>query len=147
MIVNGWRIYFIKRLFGKQRRELQAEVRQLKKTLPPEEYRTHSTVKLYTAIMVAIKEKIPLDPFASHFALTGALKNYGRVKKMGLPDRYRLFFRAIQTKEYKAIFILWLGYPRKQGDKNDCYKVFTKMVERGNFPDSIDALILDSQED
>jgi toxin YhaV len=73
LIINGWRIYFIKRLFGKQRRDLQAEVRKLKKTLPPEEYRTHPTVKLYTAIMVAIKEKIPLDPFASHFALTGAL--------------------------------------------------------------------------
>ncbi|WP_287745149.1 type II toxin-antitoxin system YhaV family toxin [Microcystis sp. M169S2] len=55
--------------------------------------------------------------------------------------------RYIQTKEYKAIFVLWLGYPRKQGDKNDCYKAFTKMVERGNFPNSLDALILDSQED
>jgi toxin YhaV len=147
LIINGWRIYFLKRLFGKQRRDLQAEVRQLKNTLPSEEYRTHSTVKLYTAIMVAIKEKIPLHPFASHFALTGALKKYGRVKKMGLPDRYRLFFRALQTKEDKAIFILWLGYPRKQGDKNDCYRAFTKMVEQGDFPDSIDALILDSQED
>lgn len=147
MIVNSWRIYFIKRLFGKQRRDLQVEVRELKKSLSAEEYRTHSTVKLYTAIMVAIKEKIPLDPFASHFALTGALKNYGRVKKMGLPERYRLFFRALQTKEYKAIFILWLGYPRKEGDKNDCYKAFTKMVNRGDFPDSLDALIIDSLED
>ncbi len=147
MIVNGWRIYFIKRLFGQQRRDLQVEVRKLKNTLPTEAYRTHSTVKLYRAIMVAIKEKIPLDPFASHFALTGALKHYGRVKKMGLPDRYRLFFRAIQTEEYKAIFVLWLGCPRKQGDKNDCYKAFTKMVERGDYPNSLDALILDSQED
>jgi toxin YhaV len=147
LIVNGWRIYFIKRLFGKQRRDLQAEVRKLKKTLSPEEYRIHSTVKLYTALVVAIKEKIPLDPLASHFALTGALKKYGRVKKMGLPDRYRLFFRAIQTKECKAIFILWLGYPRKQGDKNDCYRAFTKMVKRGDFPDSLDALILNSQDD
>jgi toxin YhaV len=147
LIVNGWRIYFIKRLFGQQRRDLQVEVRKLKNTLPAEAYCTHSTVKLYRAIMVAIKEKIPLDPFTSHFALTGALKHYGRVKKMGLPDRYRLFFRAIQTEEYKAIFVLWLGCPRKQGDKNDCYKVFTKMVERGDFPNSLDALILDSQED
>lgn len=87
MIVNGWRIYFIKRLFGQQRRDLQVEVRKLKNTLPAEAYCTHSTVKLYRAIMVAIKEKIPLDPFTSHFALTGALKHYGRVKKMGLPDR------------------------------------------------------------
>ena len=60
---------------------------------------------------------------------------------------YKSGDRTIQTKEYKAIFVLWLGYPRKQGDKNDCYKVFTKMVERGDFPSSLDALILDSQED
>lgn len=109
MIVNGWRIYFIKRLFGKQRRDLQSQVRQLKKTLSRAEYLSHDTVKLYTAIMVAIKEKIPLDPFASHFALTGSLKKYGRVKKMGWRARYRLFFRALKTPEEKAIFILWLG--------------------------------------
>ena len=147
MIRNGWRIYFIKRLFGKQRRNLQAEVRHLKKTLPAEEYSTHATVKLYTAILVAIKEKIPASPYAAHFVLTGALKNYGRVKKMGLPDRYRLFFRALQTPEHKALFILWLDYPRKAGDKKDCYKAFTKMVGRGEFPDSLDELILESEQD
>lgn len=147
MIRNGWRIYFIKRLFGKQRRDLQAEVRQLKKSLRSEEYCSHATVKLYTAIMVAIKEKIPEDPFASHFVLQGPLKKYGRVKKMGLPDRYRLFFRALQTPDHKALFILWLGYPRKAGDKNDCYQAFTKMVEKNEFPDSLDELLLDSEQD
>lgn len=147
MICNGWRIFFIKRLFGKQRRDLQAEVRQLKKALSPKEYYSHATVKLYTAIMVAIKEKIPEDPNARQFVLQGLLKKYGRVKKMGLPDRYRLFFRAFETPDYKAIFILWLGYPRKAGDKNDCYKAFTKMVERGEFPESLDDLLLASDED
>lgn len=147
MIRNGWYIYFIKRLFGKQRRDLKAEVRALKRTLPTEDYLIHPTVKLYTAVMVAIKEKIPVDPYATHFALTGALKNYGRVKKMGLPNRYRLFFRAIETPDHKAVFILWLGYPRKEGDKNDCYKAFTKMVIRGEFPESLDELILASEQD
>lgn len=147
MIRNGWRIYFIKRLFGKQRRDLQAKVRQLKQTLPVADYYSHATVKLYTAIMVAIKEKIPEDPFASQFVLQGLLKKYGRVKKMGLPDRYRLFFRALQTPDHKAIFILWLGYPRKAGDKNDCCQAFTKMVEKGEFPDSFDDLLLNSDQD
>lgn len=147
MIRNGWQIYFIKRLFGKQRRDLQAEVRRLKETLPPEDYLSHSKVKLYTAIMVSIKERIPEDPFAEYFALSGPLKKYGRVKKMGLPKRYRLFFRALQTPNHKAIFILWLGYPRKAGDKNDCYRAFTKMVERGDYPESLDELLLLSDED
>lgn len=66
---------------------------------------------------------------------------------MGIPDRYRLFFRAIESGEQKTIFILWLGYPRKEGDKNDCYRAFTRMVVRGDFPDSLEDLILESQED
>ncbi len=141
MIINGWRIYFLKRLFGQQRRELQSQVRQLKKTLPLQEYQSHFQVKLYTAIMAAIKERIPAEPFAAQFVLSGSLKKYGRVKKMGLPDRYRLFYRAWQTREQKAIFVLWLGYPRKEGDKNDCYRAFTKMVQRGDFPESLDELV------
>lgn len=146
-IVNGWQIHFVKRLFGKQRRDLQAEAKHLKKTLSLDDYFRHPQVKLYTAIMVAIKEKIPTDPFASHFALTGPLKRYGRVKKMGLPDRYRLFFQAMQLDDEKHLFILWLGYPRKAGDKNDCYTAFTRMVYRGDIPESIDELLLESDED
>jgi toxin YhaV len=79
--------------------------------------------------------------------LQGSLKKYGRVKKMGLPDRYRLFFRALQTPDHKALFILWLGYPRKAEDKNDCYKAFTKMVEKNEFPDSLEELLLASEQD
>jgi toxin YhaV len=147
VIYNGWRIYFVRSLFGSQRRDLQAQVRHLKQTLSPEAYRQHAQVKLYAAVMAAIREKIPQDPLASHFALTGALKRYSRVKKMGLPERYRLFFRVFQTPEQKAIFILWLGYPRKAGDKKDCYATFTRMVQRGEFPESLDDLLLGSEED
>ncbi|MBW4697191.1 MAG: type II toxin-antitoxin system YhaV family toxin [Aphanocapsa lilacina HA4352-LM1] len=146
MIRKGWEIYFVRRQFGKQRRDMQAVVKQLKQTLPLEKYRMHATVKLYTAMMSAIKERIPEDPFAGHFALQGPLKKYGRVKKMGLPSRYRLFFRAIETEQSKAIFVLWLGYPRKEGDKNDCYKAFRRMIENGEFPESFDELLLASEE-
>ncbi|WP_299406132.1 type II toxin-antitoxin system YhaV family toxin [Acaryochloris sp. IP29b_bin.148] len=146
MLINGWKIYFLKRLFGQQRRELQAEVKRLKATLSPEDYVRHPTVKLYAAIMRAIKEKIPMDPFAVSFALTGPLKKFGRVKKMGIPNRYRLFFRAFRVKQSQSIFVLWLGYPRKEGAKNDCYKVFQKMVERGDFPTSLDELMLESDQ-
>ncbi len=60
---------------------------------------------------------------------------------MGLPQRYRLFFKVFDTAEMKAIVIIWLGHPQKEGDKNDCYKVFTKMVDRGEFPENLDELI------
>jgi toxin YhaV len=140
-VSNGWEIYFHPQLFGTQYRELLDRVSQLRGKLSDSEFKTHPTVKLFAAITVAAETKIPSDPFASHFALTGALKRYGRVKKMGLPQRYRLFFRAFDTPELKAIVILWLGFPRKEGAKDDCYEVFTKTVARGTFPDSLDELI------
>lgn len=146
-IVNNWQIHFVKRLFGKQRRDLQAEVRNLKKKLSSDDYSHHAQVKLYKAIMVAIKEKIPLDPYASHFVLTGPLRKYGRVKGMGLPDRYRLFFQAMQAGDEKHIFVLWLGYPRKASDQNDCYSAFRRMLGRGDIPLSLDELLLASEED
>lgn len=141
LISNGWEIYFHPQLFDHQYQELFERVSRLHEQLPETEYKTHATVKLFAAITIAIETKIPADPFASHFALTGALKRYGRVKKMGLPQRYRLFFRAFDTENLKAIVILWLGFPRKEGAKDDCYQVFTKMIERGRFPDSLDELL------
>jgi toxin YhaV len=55
----------------------------------------------------------------------------------------RLFFKVFDTAEMKAIVILWLGYPRKEGDRNYCYTVFTKMVDRGEFPEHVTELIID----
>ncbi|AFY41088.1 type II toxin-antitoxin system YhaV family toxin [Nostoc sp. PCC 7107] len=140
-ISNDWEIYFHPQLFGSQYQELFERVSQLQQQLPEPEYKTHTTVKLFAAINLVIETKIPNDPFASYFALTGALKRYGRVKKIGLPERYRLFFRAFDTEQLKAIVILWLGFPRKAGAKDDCYQVFTEMIEQGKFPDSLDELI------
>jgi toxin YhaV len=51
----------------------------------------------------------------------------------------RLFFRAF--KEVKIIVILWLGFPRKEGDKKDCYQVFYKKVASGDFPENLESLM------
>jgi toxin YhaV len=142
LICQGWEIYFHPQLFARQYQEILVRVQKLQATLEPDDYKTHPTVKLLAAMTIGIEEKIPSNPFATHFALTGALKKYSRMKKMGLPGRYRLFFRVFDTPEMKAIVILWLGYPRKEGDKNDCYAVFTKMVDRGQFPEDISELII-----
>jgi toxin YhaV len=139
---NGWQIFFYP-LFNEQWVELRNRVHVLKNELPKEEFITHSDVKLLKALNIGIKEKIPQDPFASHFTLQKPLQKYSRIKKMGLPERYRLFFRAF--KEQKIIIILWLGFPRKEGDKKDCYQVFSKKVENGDFPESIDNLLTECQ--
>lgn len=64
------------------------------------------------------------------------------MKGLGLPHHYRLFFRAFSREGRQVLIILWLGYPRKAGDRRDCYEVFTKMVNNGNFPDSLQELLL-----
>lgn len=141
IIRNGWEIYFHRNLFGEQRRQLKQQVSQIKANLPPQEFVKHPNVKLLAAIMTGIKEKIILDPFAPQFALRGALRHYGRLKGMGLSDRHRLFFRAFESEGRKVIIILWLGFPRKEGDKNDCYEVFSRMVRNGDFPDTLEQLL------
>jgi toxin YhaV len=88
-----------------------------------------------------IKEKIVLDSLAAQFTFTGPLRRYGRMKGMGLPNRCRLFFRAFTSEDRQVLIVLWLGYPRKAGDKRDCYEVFTKMVGNGDFPDSLQELL------
>lgn len=131
---NGWKIYFHP-LFYQQWQELINKVKSLKGKLDLEKFVTHQDVKLLKALDVGIKDKISTNPFASYFCLKKPLQKYGRLKKMGLPSRYRLFFRAF--KEADTIIILWLGFPRKEGDKKDCYNIFSKFVRNGNFPEDM----------
>lgn len=138
LICNGWTVFFYP-LFNEQWVELLNNVQRLKSKLELKDFVTHSDVKLLKAVNIGIKEKIPQDPFASHFALKKPLQKYARLKKMGLPERYRLFFRAF--KKQKVIIILWLGFPRKEGDKKDCYQVFYKKLYSGELPEDINTLI------
>ncbi len=131
---NGWKIYFHP-LFYQQWQDLVNKVQSLKQKLPPEKFIINKDVKLLKALDLGIKDKITINPFASCFSLKKPLQKYGRLKKMGLPSRYRLFFRAF--KEANTIIILWLGFPRKEGDKKDCYNVFSKLVTKGNFPEDM----------
>ncbi len=142
LVCNGWRIRFYP-LFNEQFQELTKEGENLLDKVPIDKYLVHPKVKMLKALLEGIKNKIPADPFASHFALQKPLERYSRLKKMGLNERYRLFFKA--SKEQKTIIILWLGYPRKEGDKNDCYAVFKKMVNNGRFPGSIEELIAECE--
>ena len=126
-------------LFNDQWQQLFHQVKSLRSRLPIEDFVRHPQVKLFKALTVGIEEKIPNDPLASYFALRKPLDKYSRLKKMGLPNRYRLFFKVFSQQ--KVIIVLWLGFPRKEGDKKDCYRVFTKMVKKGQFPRTLKDLI------
>ena len=138
MKINGWTILFHP-LFNDQWQQLLHQVKSLRSRLPIEDFVRHPQVMLFKALTVGIEKKIPNDPLASYFALRKPLDKYSRLKKMGLPNRYRLFFKVFPQQ--KVIIILWLGFPRKEGDKKDCYRVFAKMVKKGQFPLSLKDLI------
>ncbi|WP_010312495.1 type II toxin-antitoxin system YhaV family toxin [Synechococcus sp. CB0101] len=137
---HGWEIAFQPQLFARQYADLKREVRRLKQELDAEAYGRHPQVKLLAAVMLGIKEHIAADPYAARFALSGPLRRYGRLKGLGLPDRYRLFFRPFEAQGRRVLLILWLGFPRKEGDRDDCYAVFSRMVRRGDLPDTWAAL-------
>jgi toxin YhaV len=135
---HGWTILFYTD-FQLQWEYLTAKVIKLKSRLDPQDFATHPDVKLLKAIDSGIRDKISVDPFTSHFSLRKPLHKYGRLKKMGLPQRYRLFFRAFANQ--RVIIILWLGFPRKEGDRRDCYQVFSRLVANGKLPDSYESLL------
>src|SRR4028118_444599 len=141
LICDGWSIYFHPE-FAVQWNEQVSLVKDLSKKLDRKEFVEHSQVKLLASLRSCIKEKIPLNPHAAYFMLKKGLKKYRRLKKMGLPSRYRLFFKAGVIGKKKVIVILWLGYPRRQGDKkNDCYEKFNRKLANQIFPEALPDLV------
>ena len=123
--------------------KLEANVKKGKLTL--EGFKKHSQVKFLANLRRCIQEKIVQNPLDERYRLRSPLQDYCRVKGLGLPKRYRLFFWV--DSESCTIIILWLGYPREEGSKKDCYEVFKKKVAKGEFladdgdlllPESID---------
>ena len=97
IIRNGWEIYFHRKLFGEQRRQLKEQVSQLKIKLPPSEFVKHPTVKLLAAVMTGIKEKIVLDPFAPQFILKGSLKPTFRTFQSTFEQFYNPYSVRVST--------------------------------------------------
>lgn len=108
---------------------LKQEIKKLKVSLHHEAFAQHPEVKFAARLMKATKETIPEDPNKKEYQLHGDLKKYRRYKQ-GL-QRYRLFF----TFSTNPPIILYLyvndqSSLRKEGDKNDPYRIFTKLVEQ-----------------
>lgn len=140
LLCEGCKVYFHP-VFLKQYEELVSNVKKQASRLDSNELTQHKDFKMLKSLRKLIKEVIPADPFASYFRLKDDLVKYKRVKRLGLPNRHRLFFKPLIINDEKVIVILWLGYPRKEGDKNDCYKTFTKMVANGYFPENSQELL------
>ena len=142
MQVNHWDLYYFK-LFAERLTQLEQDVSLLSKDASLD-YKSHPKAKLLKAVYDSITNDVPADPEHSKFRLGKTLEtytNWRRVKR-GLPPRYRLFFKFTSTD--RKIIYAWLNDDstlRKEGDKNDVYEVFKRLLRRGEVPDSIDDLL------
>ena len=141
----GWQIWFGE-LFDTRWRALRDQVKRLKAELDENRFASHSDVKLFAALVHIVHETVPRDPEHTDFRLGKTLGNrftgWRRVKRHGLPDRMRLFFKFSST--HKVIVFVWLNDAdtlRKDGASTDPYAVFRRMLEAGNPPDDFNDLL------
>ncbi|MEA3043473.1 MAG: toxin YhaV [Sphingomonadales bacterium] len=140
-VVNGWTLYEHP-AFARQREKLQRAVEALR-AKDPEGYRTGGDAKLLAAIARLTLELIPADPGVPQFRQGGTLskarKHWFRAKFGN--GRYRLFYQF--SSRAKVIIYAWVNDEstlRTYGGKRDAYAVFKMMLDKGNPPDSWNAL-------
>jgi toxin YhaV len=146
MEVNGWRLFQYP-LFESQLGKLTESVEQLS-IRQPDSYRGPRKTKLLATIHRTITESIPRDPSAAEFRQGDTLgpdnRHWFRAKSH---QRYRLFFR-FSTKD-KVIVYVWINDEftlRKAGSKTDAYAVFKSMLNAGDPPRTLEALLKRAKE-
>jgi len=93
----------------------------------------HHTV--FRMVEDVIKNVIPQDPINKRYGLSGPLSRFFRMKK----GRYRICWAASSQK--RKVIILFISETlRKEGDANDPYNIFTKLVMSGKFDDVLSRL-------
>ncbi len=108
------------------------QVEKLRALLPLEEYRQHEVTKLLKRITQAYLNTIPQDPNHRDYYLTGTLSKFRRYKK-GL-QRFRLLFGFANKPPLIAyLYINDADHLRSDGSKNDPYKEFYDLVNKGIF--------------
>jgi toxin YhaV len=139
--VSGWKLY-VHPLFHDQLVRLIEQVDALAKKTPAT-YKEEPATKLLATINRYIRETIPRDPNAPEFRQGNTLgkdnRHWFRAK---FHERYRLFYR-FSTKE-KVIIYAWVNDERtlrKAGSKTDPYTVFRAMLEAGDPPGNMEALL------
>lgn len=142
LAVNGWQL-FAHPLFLDQLDKLTGAVDRAQ-TKDPRGWRKSANAKLLAALRHLVFETIPQDPTRAEYRQGGTLgdarKHWFRAKFGN--GRFRLFFRY--STSAKVIIFAWVNDEttlRTYGAKSDAYAVFRKMLDKGNPPDSWEALL------
>ncbi|MHB0871558.1 MAG: type II toxin-antitoxin system YhaV family toxin [Chloroflexota bacterium] len=138
-VINGWLVLALPEV---ERRylELRRRVLELRQRLVEEEFVQHPTVKPFASLLRLLAGTVPEDPDAPEFRLEGNLGKFRRAKKHGLPPRYRLFW--VFSSRLRVIIFLYLNDEttlRKEGARSDPYRVFQRMIDRGEIGADFDA--------
>src|SRR5215469_4494719 len=146
MEVNGWRLFQYP-LFEHTLRELTEAVEQLSIT-QPDAYKERPKTRLLATIHRLITETVPRNPNAPEFGQGGTLgpdnRHWFRAK---FHQRYRMFFRF--SSKDKVIVYIWANDEstlRKAGARTDVYAVFKSMLDAGDPPRALEALLNRSTE-
>lgn len=147
LIINGWTIY-THPIFLLQVQDLINQVEQLKRK-HPETYHKKNATKRLAAIAKLVFEVIPSDPTSTEYRQGETMgKSYKHWFRAKFFQQYRLFFRYHQ--EGKIIVFAWVNdekTKRAYGSKFDAYRVFQKMLDNGNPPDSWKTLLSEAQQE
>lgn len=141
LVVNGWTI-FAHALFLEQVEALIAQVESLRQK-DLQAYKKKNATKRLAAILRLAFDVIPQDPALSEYrqgiTLGNEHKHWFRAKFF---QQYRLFFRF--HLKSKIIVYAWVNdesTKRAYESKTDAYRVFQKMLNSGQPPDSWDELL------
>lgn len=144
-VVNGWSV-FAHPVFLEQLEALIEEV-EARKLRDPKTWRQKNCTKRLAAILKLISELIPTDPTAPMFRQGGTLgdqrKHWFRAKFF---QQYRLFYRF--DSDAHVIVLAWVNDEqtlRAYGSRTDAYVTFRGMLENGNPPDDLDALLREAK--
>jgi len=139
--VNGWTLVAHPQFLG-QAAGIAAEVaRARKKDLTG--YRGKNAAKRLKAILTLALVTIPQDPSRPEYRQGDTLgKDYTHWCRAKFFQQYRLFFRYDSST--RVIVYAWVNDEdtrRAYGSSDDAYRVFGKMLAKGNPPDDWGALM------
>jgi toxin YhaV len=141
--VNGWTVYAHPLFLDQLEAMIEAVEKARKKD--PKKYKKKRETKLLAAVLKVAFEDIPGDPTRDVYRQGGTLggdyKHWFRAKFL---QQFRLFFRYHQSQDAKVIVFAWVNDDttlRAYESATDAYAVFRKMLDRGNPPDTWDALL------
>lgn len=144
---HGWILLFHECIV-QQLQKLHAAAERAERS-DPKRFEHNANVKLFRALSQSIMETVPSDPERDDYRQGNTLgPDHRHWRRAKIGRRFRLFFRY--DSRAKTIVFAWVNDEqtlRSAGSKSDPYKVFGKMLERGDPPDDWDSLVASSRHD